>query len=38
MQPDNYFLMTNLCGLLIENGQKEEAKKYYDDYLKKKGG
>lgn len=38
MQPDNYFLMTTLCGLLIESGQKEAAKKYYDDFLKKNNG
>jgi hypothetical protein len=29
MQPDNYFLMTNLGGLLIQDGQKAEAKKLY---------
>lgn len=35
MQPDNYFLMTNLCGLLIQDNKKDEARKYYEDYLKK---
>lgn len=30
--------MTNMCNLLIQDEQKEEAKKYYEEYLKKKGG
>jgi hypothetical protein len=30
--------MTNLCCLLIEEGKRQEAKKYYEDYLKKNGG
>ena len=38
MQPDNYFLMTNLCGLLIHDNKKEEARKYYEKYLVKNGG
>ena len=29
MQPDNYFLMTNLGGLLIQDGQNAEARKLY---------
>ena len=37
MQPDNYFLMTNLCGLLIQDNKKGEARKYYEKYLVKNG-
>lgn len=36
MQQDNYFIMTNLCALLIENGEKQEAKMYYQQYLTNK--
>jgi hypothetical protein len=38
MQPDNYFLMTNMCALLIEEGRREEANRYYEAYLDLKGG
>lgn len=30
--------MTNLCGLLIQDGNKKDAKKLYEDYLHKNGG
>lgn len=38
MQPTNYFLMTNLCGLLINDNKKPEALQYYEAYLNKNGG
>jgi tetratricopeptide (TPR) repeat protein len=37
LQPDNYFLMTNMCALLIDEDQKEEANSYYQGYLASKG-
>lgn len=38
MDPNNYFIMTNLSYLLIQDGQNGVARKNYEEYLKKNGG
>lgn len=38
LQPDNYFLLTNLGGSLVEENRKEEALALYQDYFSRAGG